>query len=338
MKGFIYNGAGNITLQEIPLDACGDNDIIIRNLYSGICGSDVTAYRTGGDFMRLYPGSEFGHEMVGRVVEVGKNVEGLRVGDRVFPYPVWAKDDTTRSGSVGGFSEYVHIPNCRLNHSVYKLDDSISSKVGSMLEPFSVGSQAAILSQPKAGQNAIVFGAGVIGMAAAITLKYLGCDKVMLVNRSTYRLDIAGEMGFETCSPVQENLPEKVFKVLGEARGVMGSAFQADIYVDATGSDDAFETFTKYGKLNAVFTIVGMHHKEMTFNPAMLLYASQRIQGSGGYTDQSVRLSMEIMRSGKFDLDRLITQEYPHNKLEDAIKKAGTSSESMKVLIRYPEE
>lgn len=338
MKGFIYNGAGNITLQEIPLDACGDNDIIIRNLYSGICGSDVTAYRTGGDFMRLYPGSEFGHEMVGRVVEVGKNVEGLRVGDRVFPYPVWAKDDTTRSGSVGGFSEYVHIPNCKLNHSVYKLDDSISSKVGSMLEPFSVGSQAAILSQPKAGQNAIVFGAGVIGMAAAITLKYLGCDKVMLVNRSTYRLDIAGEMGFETCSPVQENLQEKVFKVLGEARGVRGSAFQADIYVDATGSDDAFETFTKYGKLNAVFTIVGMHHKEMTFNPAMLLYASQRIQGSGGYTDQSVRLSMEIMSSGKFDLDRLITQEYPHNKLEDAIKKAGTSSESMKVLIRYPEE
>ena len=75
----------------------------------------------------------------------------------------------------------------------------------------------------------------------------------------------------------------------------------------------------------------------MTFNPAMLLYASQRIQGSGGYTDQSVKLSMEIMRSGRFELDRLITQEYPHEKLEDAIEKAGTSSESMKVLIRYPE-
>ena len=65
MKGFIYNGAGNIELKELPLDPCGDNDIIIKNLYSGICGSDVTAYRSSGDFMRLYPGSEFGHEMVG---------------------------------------------------------------------------------------------------------------------------------------------------------------------------------------------------------------------------------------------------------------------------------
>ena len=338
MKGFIYNGAGNIELKEIPLAPCGDHDIIIRNLYAGICGSDVTAYKTSGDFMRLYPGSEFGHEMVGRVVEVGKNVEGIRIGDRVFPYPVFAKDDTTRSGSVGGFSEYVHIPNCRLNHSVYKLADEISSKIGAMLEPFAVGAQAAILSQPETGQNAIVFGSGMIGMAVAITLKYLGCHKVMLVNRSTYRLDIAEEMGFETCSPVHEDLREKALEVFGEARGVMGTAFNADIFVDAAGAEDAFAAFQKYGKLNAVFTIVAMHHKNMSFNPATLLYASQRIQGSGGYTDQSVRLSMEIMCSGEFNLNRLITQEYPHEKLEEAIKKAAASSESMKVMIRYPEE
>lgn len=337
MKGFIYNGAGKIELQDIPLKPCGERDIIIRNLYAGICGSDVAAYRSGGDFMRLYPGSEFGHEMVGRVVEVGKAVEGLNVGDRVFPYPLYAKDDTRRSGSVGGFSEYVHIPNCRIDHSVYKLDDRISSKVGAMLEPFSVGAQAAILSRPEKDQNAIVFGAGMIGMAAAIALKYLGCGKVMLVNRSTYRLDIAEELGFETCSPVQEDLKEKALRVFGEAPGIMGQAFQADIFVDAAGADDAFDAFTRYGKLGAVFTIVGMHHRTMTFNPDMLLYASWRIQGSGGYTDQSVRISMEIMRSGKFELDRLITQEYPLENLEEAIRKAGTSGESMKVLIRYPE-
>lgn len=337
MKGYIYNGAGNIELREIQLESCGENDIIIRNLYSGVCGSDVTAYRSSGDFMRLYSGSEFGHEMVGKVIEVGKNVEGIQVGDRVFPYPIFAKDDTKRSGSVGGFSEYVHIPNCRLNHSVYKLDDSISSKIGAMLEPFSVGGQAAILSQPKNGQNAIVFGAGVIGMAAAITLKYLGCDKVMLVNRSTYRLGIAEKMGFGTCSPVQEELREKAIWYFGEAHSITGPTFNADIFVDATASNDAFKAFTKYGKLNAIFTIVGMHHEEMSFNPAMLLYASQRIQGSGGYTDQSVRLSMEIMSSGKFALDWLVTQEYPHDKLEEAIKKAGTASESMKVMIKYPQ-
>lgn len=335
MKGFIYNGTKSIALKEIPLPPCGDQDIIVKNLYSGICGSDISAYQTTGDFMRLYPGMEFGHEMVSQVVEVGRAVEGISVGDRVFPYPLYAKDDTKRSGSVGGFSEYVHIPNCRLDHSVYKVSDKISDPVAAMLEPFAVGGQAAILSQPKQGQNAIVYGAGVIGMAAAITLKYLGCDKVMLVNRSTYRLEIAKELGFDTCSPVQQNLKETALAAFGPGFGIMGPTFNADIFVDATGSNDAFADFQRYGKLNAVYTIVGTHHEPMTFNPQMLMYASQRIQGSGGYTDQSVRLAMEIMESGKFALERLITQEYPLEQLEEAIIKASTSSESLKVMIHF---
>lgn len=335
MKGFIYNGAKNIELKELPLDRCGDKDIIVKNLYSGICGSDVSAYKTSGDFMRLYPGMEFGHEMVSEVVEVGKDVEGISVGDRVFPYPLYAKDDTKRSGSVGGFSEYVHIPNCRLNHSVYKVSDQISNRVAAMLEPFAVGGQAAILSRPQKGQNAIVYGAGVIGMAAAITLKYLGCDKVMLVNRSTYRLEIAEKLGFAVCSPVQQDLKETATEVFGIGYGIMGPTFNADIFVDATGSNDAFADFQKYGKLNAVYTIVGNHHEPMTFNPQMLMFASQRIQGSGGYTDQSVRQAMEIMESGQFDLEQLITQEYPLEQLEEAIQKAAASSQSLKVVIRF---
>lgn len=88
MKGFIYNGPKNIEPRELELPACGDNDIIIRNLYAGICGSDITAWKQGGESMRIYPGSEFGHEMVSVVTEAGKNVEGIQKGDRVYPYPL----------------------------------------------------------------------------------------------------------------------------------------------------------------------------------------------------------------------------------------------------------
>jgi len=335
MKGYIYNGPKSIELKEIPLPPCGDNDIIIKNLYAGICGSDITAYHQDGSSMRIYPGMEFGHEMVGEVVEVGKNVEGIAVGERVYPYPLTCKDDRTRSATVGGFSEYVHIPNCKLNHSVYKVDDCISSPVAAMLEPFTVGGQSAILSNPKPGQNAIVFGAGVIGMAAAITLKHMGCDKVLVVNRSTYRLDIAKELGFATCSPVTQDLRETAIAELGTAYGIMGPTINADIYIDATGSDDAYNAFAKYGKLNAVFTIVGLHHQPLTINPLFLAYGSQRIQGSGGYTPDAVKLALDVMRSGKFDLEKLITHEYAHENLEEAIQKAAISKESLKVMIKY---
>ena len=335
MKGFIYNGPKNIELKEIPLPPCGDNDIIIKNIYSGICGSDITAYQHDGASMRIFPGMEFGHEMVGEVVEVGKNVEGISLGERVYPYPLYCKDDRTRSSTVGGFSEYIHIPNCKLNHSVYKVDDSISSPVAAMIEPFSVGGQAAILSNPKSGQNAIVFGAGVIGMAAAITLKHLGCDKVLVVNRSTFRLEIAKELGFAVCSTASQDLRETAIAELGTAFGIMGPTINADIYIDATGSDDAYNAFAKYGKLNAVFTIVGLHHQPLTINPLPLTFASQRIQGSGGYTPESTEMAMEIMRSGKFDLEKLITHKYAHKDLQEALEKASISRESLKVMIEY---
>ena len=203
MKGYIYQGAKNIELKEIPLDRCGDKDIIVKNLYSGICGSDISAYKTSGDFMRLYPGMEFGHEMVSEVVEVGKDVEGISVGDRVFPYPIYAKDDTKRSGSVGGFSEYVHIPNCRLNHSVYKVSDQIPNRVAAMLEPFAVGGQAAILSRPQKGQNAIVYGAGVIGMAAASLQPYFALSAKI----SFFTASIPTRMAPEVSSVMGMNIP-----------------------------------------------------------------------------------------------------------------------------------
>ena len=335
MKGFIYNGPKNIELKEVPLPDCGENDIIVKNLYAGVCGSDITAYKEGGDFMRLYPGSEFGHEMISKVVEIGVNVKDIKVGERVFPYPMYAKDDTKRSGAVGGFSEYVHIPNCKLNHSVYKVDDSIPNNVASMLEPFGVGGQAAILSQPRAGQNAVVFGAGLIGMAAAITLKHLGCDKVMLVNRSSFRLEIAEKMGFYTCSPATQELKDAALEVFGPSYGVIGPTYNADIFIDATGNLDTFDTFQKQAKLNAVYTMVGIPHGMLTVNPQLLMFASQRIQGSGGYTPESIKTAMEIMQSGKFELAQLITQEYPLEKLEEAIVKGATTSESLKVVIKY---
>jgi threonine dehydrogenase-like Zn-dependent dehydrogenase len=248
---------------------------------------------------------------------------------------MFAKDDTKRSASVGGFSEYVHIPNCKLNHSVYKIDDCISDKVAAMMEPFTVGARAAVLSRPQPGQNAIVFGAGMIGMAAAITLKHMGCDKVMLVNRSTYRLEIAKKLGFATCSPVNEDLKTVATEYFGTGYSIAGPTFNADIFIDATGSDDAYNTFEQCGKLNSIFTVVGLHHKPLSVNVLFLTFGSKTIQGSGGYTPNEVNLVLEIMRSNKFDLEALITQEYPLEQLEEGIHKAATSSESLKVMIKF---
>ena len=335
MKGFIYHGPGNITLEELELPVCGDNDVIIKNIAAGICGSDVTAYKHDGSSVFIFPEHEFGHEMVSEVVEVGKNVEGLAVGDRVYPFPTFAKGDMMRAATVGGFSEYVHIPNCQVGMSVFKVGDEISNKEAAMIEPFTVGAHSALICDPAPGKNAIVFGAGIIGMSAAITLKYKGCEKVMVVNRSTYRLDKAAALGFETCSPVQEDLKAKAIEYFGESFSMAGPVPNVDIYVDATGSEDAVNNFMAMGKMGATLSVVGIHHAPRSINMVGLVYGGLTIKGSPGYTPEDVPFVMDMMKSKQFDIESLVSHEFKLEDLETAIQTSAKSGESEKVLIVY---
>ena len=285
--------------------------------------------------MYIFPGLEFGHEMVSEVVEVGKDVEGVAVGARVYPYPIFAKDDIMRPATVGGFSENVHIPNCRLGMSVFKVDDTISNKAAAMIEPFTVGGHSAKICQPGPGKKAIVFGGGIIGMSAAITLDYMGCDKVMVVNRSTYRLDKAAALGFETCSPVQEDLKAMAMSVFGEAFSMSGPAPDVDIYIDATGAADAIDNFLAMAKSGATLSIVGVHHAPRTINLIPVTYGGLTIKGSPGYDFEDVARAMEIMKSGKYDIESLVSHTFPLEQLEEAIQTAAVSGASEKVLIEY---
>lgn len=116
MKAAIYYGQKDVRLEELETPVAGDNDIVVKNLYASICGTDVAVYTHGPHTgHRITVGSEFGHEMISEVVQVGKNVKDIEPGMIVYPYPRLAKGDPKRAGTVGGFSEYVLIPNAELD-------------------------------------------------------------------------------------------------------------------------------------------------------------------------------------------------------------------------------
>lgn len=102
MKAGIYLGKEKIGLQELSLPEAGDNDVLVQNIYSSICGTDVAVFLHGPNTgHKVNVGGEFGHETVSRVVKVGKNIKDFAVGERVYPYPLYAKDDTRRAGTIG---------------------------------------------------------------------------------------------------------------------------------------------------------------------------------------------------------------------------------------------
>ena len=210
MKAAIYLGQENVEVRELPNPVCGDNDVVIKNIYSSICGTDVAVYTKGPNTgHKVNVGGEFGHETISRVVEVGKNVAEFKVGERVYPYPLFTKNDTGRAGTIGGFSEYILVPKAKRDHSLYAVPEEISDRLACLIEPFTVGCRAARRGQPKEGENAVVFGCGTIGLAASVALKYFGMDRVMVCDVSDYLLGIAQKLGFSVCNTEKENFVEK---------------------------------------------------------------------------------------------------------------------------------
>ncbi len=336
MRAAIYNGQKNILMTELETPQAGDNDIVVRNLYSSICGTDVAVYMHGPNTgHRVTVGGEFGHEMVSEVVQVGKNVKDIRVGDRVYPYPRLAKGDPKRAGTVGGFSEYVLIPNARLNEQVYPVSDSITSRVASLIEPFTVGCRAARRSMPGQGEKAIVFGAGTIGIAAAIALKYFGCEKVMICDHSDFRLEKAKKLGFAVCNNGKENLKSQAVEYFGEAPSLKGMTADVDIYIDAAGPESILELYQEMGKIESRMVVVAVLAGKRPVDILSMTFAQHALIGSGGYLPEDVRDVMKIMKSGTWDIESIITHEYPWEELPQAIEKAEQVNEALNVVIRF---
>lgn len=336
MRAAIYNGQKDILMTELETPIAGDNDIVVRNLYASICGTDVAVYMHGPNTgHRVTVGGEFGHEMVSEVVRVGKNVKDICVGDRVYPYPRLAKGDPKRAGTVGGFSEYVLIPNAQLNRQVYAVSDAISSKAASLIEPFTVGCRAARRAMPKQGEKAIVFGAGTIGIAAAITLSYFGCEKVMICDHSDYRLEKAKNLGFAVCNNGKEDLKDAAIACFGEAPSLKGTTADVDIYIDAAGAESILELYQEMGKIECRMVVVAVLAGKRPVDILGMTFAQHALIGSGGYFPEDVRDVMKIMESGKWDIESIITHEYPWEELPQAIEKASQVNEALNVVIHY---
>jgi threonine dehydrogenase-like Zn-dependent dehydrogenase len=335
-KAAIFRGEGHVDIVDLPYPICGDDDIIVRNLLTGVCGSDVAAYQHGGDDHMIWKDHEFGHESLSEVVEMGKNVKDLKLGDHVFPNQGKALRDSKRMATVGGFSEYIRIPQCEVGYSVLKIDNDIPLKSAVLFEPFVVGTRCALNLNPGPGKTAIVFGAGIIGLSTAIMLQWYGCSKVMIVDIAEFRLEKARAFGLITCNPTEEDLKSRALSEFGTQLGFFGECCNADLYVDAIGLPIAIENFTMLACREATLAILGIHHEPVEFDLVKVCYSNWKVIGAGG---TPIEIAMEdilaMMRSNKYDLESLITHEYKVDQIVDALVMGSITSEAQKVCVSF---
>ena len=232
MKVAIMTDIGKMDYVERPIPVPKDDEVLVKLEYVGICGSDMHYYESGaiGDFV-VKPPFVLGHEPGGVVVEVGKDVHTLKVGDRVAlePGKTCGHCEFCREGKYnlcpdvqffatppvdGVFQEYV----AHEAGLCFKLPDNVSTMEGALIEPLAVGFHAANQGGAHIGQTAVVSGAGCIGLVSMMALKAEGISHVYVVDIMQKRLDKALELGADGVINSKEEDPvQKILSLTGGA-------------------------------------------------------------------------------------------------------------------------
>lgn len=236
MKAAVWYGKQEVRVEERQLRNLGPDQVKIKVAWTGICGSDLHAYHHGIgvqiDEVHKLSGQKapltLGHEFAGVISEVGSNVSGISIGDRVAVEPSYrcGTCEPCRKGmynvcdhwgfvglnSDGAFAEYVIVE----SYMVHKLPDNMTLEEGALVEPTAVAVQGVRQSAIRAGDTVAVFGVGPIGLLTILAARAAGAARVVAVDVSKERLAKAKEIGADvTINSLEENATEKILATFG---------------------------------------------------------------------------------------------------------------------------
>lgn len=341
MKAGIYKGIKNVCVEEREKPEAKANDVIIKVVKGGICGTDSGAYLYGGDGVGIHANSEFGHEFVGVIDTVGELVEGISVGDRVTICPTTRRRPDCGltmaeiADAAGAFSGYVYVEDAKLGYNVFKLPETLSFHKGVLTEPLSVSTHAVARAQLNGNEKVLVYGAGTIGLCAVAALQHVGIKDIIVTDLSDFRLEVARKLGVKTCNSSKEDLLTYVKNEWGTIKGnFLEDCINADVVIDCAGAPVVFDHFMLGGKPNSKLIIVANYgEKTATISPLWFMGKEISIIGSAGYTPADIEESIATLNDPNCKLDEIILQTFKLDEIKEAFETAIDTTKSIKVVI-----
>lgn len=341
MKAGIYHGIKDVRLEDIEQPKAGARDVVIQVTYAGICGTDVHAYLHGGDAVGIYPGNQFGHEFVGKVVECGNEVKGISTGMRVTINPTArlplgkGLTSTEIADMSGAFSEYVIVEEATLGFNIFPIPDSLEDKVAVLAEPLSVSTHGINRAQLAGGEKALVYGAGTIGLCAVAALQNKGVSQIIVCDINEARLAKAKELGAIAYNSKDGGLIDFVKETFGVVKGNSDEdCMDVDVVVDCAGANFIVGEFMDNAKTLSKLVVIAIHGANAELSPYWLLAKEVTLLGSRGYTPEDIEESIRILNNPSCKLGKIVTSVYPQPKIAEAFSKA-IDPQTVKVVLEY---
>jgi len=319
VRAIAYMGPDDIRTIAADTPSCGPGQLKIRVHYAGICGTDMAI--AAGKHPRAKAPLIMGHEFAGEVVEINPGdapPPDVAIGDRVTIYPLLScgQCHACRTGHPhvcrdlrligidrdGGFAEYVCVP----AEMVVKLPADMAFDTGALIEPLAVGMHAVAMADEGATRNAIVLGAGPIGLMVALALRSSGVADIVLTDINASRLERAGDMGFTV---LDSNTCDVSAAILDRTAGE-----GADVLYECAGSESAAGQMCELVRGRGKIVMVGVHKAPHAVDLRTLNFREITMVGARVYTradyqravDAAQQIPAENIISHRLDLDNAV--------------------------------
>lgn len=325
------HGPGDVRVDEIPEPDPGPRDAVVRVAACGVCGSDLSYISMGG---LTGPGGApmcLGHEVAGIVDWVGSDVVSARVGDRVVVKP--GDDVIGRIGNgapQGGLTPLLLVTEADRDR-LHQVPVELPLDVAAFAEPLAVGMHAADQAEVEIGEGVAVFGCGPIGLAAIAALVDRGHERVVAVDLSPTRLDLARGLGAEAAlNPATTDVWDELMRLHGTRSGIFGTTTSTTAFIEASGSPQVITDVLDRGPVGGRLAVVALHYAPIPTSFLMLLMKQFTIRGSMEYP---ARFRDAIDLLARRDLSGLITHRFPLRQFDDALAVLEGSRDCGKVVM-----
>ena len=326
-------------LEDIPEPAMGINDVLIRVLYTGICGTDVHIYNWDEWAQKTIPvPMAIGHEFVGKIVAVGSNVNDFFPGDIVSGegHVVCGRCRNCLAGRrhlcvstqgvgvnrPGAYAEFISLPMT----NIWRHHPGVNLEVAAIFDPFGNAVHTA-LSFPVLGEDVLITGAGPIGIMAIPVVRHAGARHVVITDLNPFRLDLARKMGATLAVNPTETPLSEVQKQLKMTEGF-------DVGLEMSGNPQALSDMIANMSHGGKIAALGIPSKSVPMDWRPVIFNMITIKGIYGREMYETWYKMSVMLDSGLDISPVITHRYPYSEFEKGFA-AMISGETGKVVLDW---
>lgn len=346
MKAAVLKEIGKIDIEEVETPKCIPQSILIKVETSALCGSDIRAFRAGRKQLKLP--QIMGHEIVGAVVQVGRDVPDVQEGDRLGVVPSipctqcrickrgLSPDLCPNHLSIGfaypgGFAEYMLIPPMAVrSHSYVRVPDTLDFETAVLAEPLGCVIHGQDLVRTSASDRVVVIGAGPIGCMHSLVARHRGTRQVILIQRSKKRLKLAQDLGAAD-SYVSVLDQDPVEWMRDNTHGEL-----ADVVIVAASSKAAQRTAMQLvGTAGRVSFFGGLRVPDpfIQISSNRVHYEELVITGAAGTGRQEMERALDLLAANREQMRKLVTKKFALDEIHKAIK-AAEGGEELKIVLK----